>query len=180
MDYLIADEIVSPPAEQCNYTEKPIWLPSYQVNDSRRRISQRVFTRRELGLPERGFVYCCFNANHKILPETFSRWMRILAAAPHSVLLLYAEYEAAEQHLRHEARRRGIEPGRVVFAKRLPFEEYLARYRTADLFLDTLPYNAGATASDALWAGLPVLTCPGRTFASPSARACWPRSSCRN
>lgn len=165
MDYLVADETVIPAEEQQHYSEKLIWLPSYQVNDSKRRIAARDFSRRELGLPKRAFVYCCFNATYKILPDTFARWMRILAKAPNGVLLLYADNETAATRLRAAAHSHGVDPERLVFAKRLAFEDYLARYRAADLFLDTRPYNAGATASDALWAGLPVLTCPGATFA---------------
>jgi predicted O-linked N-acetylglucosamine transferase (SPINDLY family) len=129
-------------------------------------IADRRFTRTELGLPESGFVFCCFNANFKLTPVMFETWMHILARVPDSVLLLYAATAAAENNLRLEAIRRGIDPARMVFAGWLPTAEYLARYRAADLFLDTLPYNGGTTASDALWAGLPVLTQTGESFAS--------------
>ena len=166
MDYLVADAVIVPPECRPYYAEKIAYLPSYQPNDSKRVIAQKAFTRAELGLPPKGFVFCCFNASYKITPETFSSWMRILAAAPESVLLLLAGDRSAEQNLRRHAAERGIEPSRLIFAAKLPFGEYLARYRAADLFLDTSPYNAGTTASDALWAGLPVLTCPGRAFAS--------------
>lgn len=166
MDYLIADPVIVPPEYRQHYTEKIAYLPSYQPVDCRRVMAEGRFTRAELGLPARGFVFCCFNASYKIIPETFGSWMRILAAVPQSVLLLLGGGPAAERNLRQRASERGIPADRLVFAPKLPFGEYLARYRAADLFLDTAPYNAGATASDALWAGLPVLTCPGKAFAS--------------
>ena len=165
MDYLIADSTIIPLDHREHYSEKIIYLPSYQANDAQRRIADREFTRAELGLPETAFVFCCFNGNFKIMPDIFASWMRILARVPDSVLFLYAGNAAAEANLRKEAVRAGISAARLVFGGRLPNPEYLARYRAADLFLDTLPYNAGATASDALWAGLPVLTRIGGTFA---------------
>ena len=167
MDYVIADKVVIPPHAQSHFTEKVVYLPgSYQSNDSRRHISERVFTRAEAGLPANGFVFCCFNSNHKILPPTFDGWMRILHAVPGSVLWLLEDNPAAARNLRREAQARGIAPERLVFAPRLELDEHLARHRLADLFLDTLPYNAHTTTSDALWAGLPVLTCMGQSFAS--------------
>jgi predicted O-linked N-acetylglucosamine transferase (SPINDLY family) len=166
MDYLIADDTIIPESHRRHYSEKIAYLPSYQVNDSKRRIAQTRFGREELGLPPAGFVFCCFNSTYKITPETFDSWMRILRSVPGSVLFLLGGRESLESNLRREARDRGVDPQRIVFGARLPAPEYLARYRTADLFLDTLPYNAGTTASDALWAGLPVLTCMGETFAS--------------
>ena len=165
MDYLIADATIIPAAEQRHYSEKILYLPSYQANDSRRVVADKVFSREELRLPQSGFVFCCFNTSYKIAPGTFDSWMRILRRVEGSVLLLYAEAEAIENNLRKEARSRGVDAARLVFGKRLPRPEYLARYRAADLFLDTLPYNAGTTASDALWMGLPVLTCLGEAFA---------------
>ena len=165
IDYLIADHIIVPQREQRHYREKIVYLPSYQVNDSQRRIADRRFGRAELGLPAKGFVFCCFNSTYKITPDTFGGWMRILRRVPDSVLLLLGGNEALERNLRKHAHERGIAGERIVFGTRLPAPEYLARYRTADLFLDTLPYNAGTTASDALWAGLPVLTCVGESFA---------------
>jgi predicted O-linked N-acetylglucosamine transferase (SPINDLY family) len=164
MDYLIADETIVPPQSRRYYAEKIIYLPSYQVNDSRRQMSERRFTREELGLPQDAFVYCCFNSNYKITPECFDSWMRILKSVDAAVLFLQAENEEAQHNLRLEAARRGVAEERLVFGGRLSVAEYLARYRCADLFLDTLPYNAGTTASDALWAGLPVLTCAGESF----------------
>lgn len=167
MDYLIADDTIIPETHRQYYSEKIVYLPSYQVNDSRRRIADKRFSREELGLPPKGFVFCCFNGTYKITPSTFDRWLRILGRVPRSVLyLLLGGSERLEDNLRREAQARGIAPGRIIFGARLPTPEYLARYRVADLFLDTLPYNAGTTASDALWAGLPVLTCTGEAFAS--------------
>jgi predicted O-linked N-acetylglucosamine transferase (SPINDLY family) len=169
MDYIIADPTIIPSAHQPDYTEKIIYLPSFQVNDSKRQIANKQFTREELGLPHTGFVFCCFNNNYKINPQNFDSWMRILQQVEGSVLWLFAGSDTFITNLTREATLRGVDPKRLVFAKRLPPPEYLARYRVADLFLDTLPYNAGTTASDALWAGLPVLTCVGETFAGRMA-----------
>jgi predicted O-linked N-acetylglucosamine transferase (SPINDLY family) len=166
MDYLVADPTIIPPEEQGSYSEEIIYLPSYQVNDSKRPVVERSLTREELGLPPTGFVFSCFNANHKITPATFALWMRILLRVEGSSLFLYASNEVAERNLRREAERSGVDSHRIVFGKYLAQDDYLARFRTMDLFLDTLPYNAGTTASDALWAGLPVLTCAGRAFAA--------------
>jgi predicted O-linked N-acetylglucosamine transferase (SPINDLY family) len=165
MDYLVADDTVIPQALRMHYAEKIVYLPSYQVNDSKRPIAPRRFTREELGLPRQGFVFCCLNSTYKLTPDTFDGWMRILTRVPGSVLYLLGGSPALEGNLRREAQARGVAGDRIVFGARLPPDEYLARYRTVDLFLDTLPYNAGTTASDALWAGLPVLTCTGATFA---------------
>ncbi len=165
-DYLIADKIIIPIENQQYYKEKIIYLPSYQVNDSKREIADKIFTKVELNLPENGFVFCCFNNNYKITSPNFDGWMKILTAVPESVLFLYAENKWAEANLKLEAEKRGVSQTRLVFGARIGRSEYLARYRVADLFLDTLPYNAGTTASDALWAGLPVLTCMGESFAS--------------
>ena len=170
MDYIIADRTVVTPESEGYYTERIIYLPdTHQANDRERRIADRIFTRKELGLPASGFVFCCFNTNYKISPETFAGWMRILKAVPDSVLFLYANQEVAKTNLLAQAVRQGIEPHRLVFGDRLPPQEYLARYRAADLFLDTRPYTAGTTASDALWAGLPLLTLTGEAFVSRTA-----------
>jgi protein O-GlcNAc transferase len=165
-DYLIADKTIVPLERQSCYTEKIAYLPSYQANDSKRRISDRVFTRDELGLPQTGFVFCCFNNNYKITPDIFDVWMKVLQRVAGSVLFLYADNSLASDNLKQEARRRGVDATRLIFAGRIDRTQYLARYRVADLFLDTLPYNAGTTASDALWVGVPVLTCMGESFAS--------------
>ena len=166
MDYLVADATIIPSGERQHYTEKIMYLPSYQANDSQRRVPDRTFSREELGLPPMGFVFCCFNANYKITPAIFAVWMRILKRVDGSSLFLYADNQVAERNLLKAASRCGVDPRGIVFGKRLAWEEYMARFRTMDLFLDTLPYNAGATASDALWVGLPVLTCSGQAFSS--------------
>jgi predicted O-linked N-acetylglucosamine transferase (SPINDLY family) len=168
-DYLIADEIILPKDQQEFYSEKIIYLPCYQVNDRKRITSDKQFTRTELGIPENSFVFCCFSNNYKIVPATFDGWMRIIKAVEGSVLFLYADNQWVENNLKKEAATRGVTSERLVFGKRIPADEYLARYRVFDLFLDTFPYNAGTTASDALWAGLPVLTLMGMSFASRMA-----------
>ena len=168
-DYILADKTLIPDGSEIYYSEKIAYLPSYQANDRKRVISDKVFTRQELGLPEKGFIFCCFNNNYKILPVTFDGWMRILKSVEGSVLFLYAENKWAEENLKIEAEARGVSSTRLVFSKSIPADEYLARYRICDLFLDTAPYNAGTTASDALWAGIPILTLIGRSFASRMA-----------
>lgn len=166
IDYLIADSALIPVHNQKYYTEKIVYLPdTYQVNDSKRLISDRLFTREELDLPETGFVFCCFNNNYKIHPSTFDGWMRILKQVEGSILWLYEDNPAASDNLRREAVQRGVERERLIFAKRMPLPMHLARHRQADLFIDTLPCNAHTTASDALWAGLPVLTLTVQSFA---------------
>jgi len=165
MDYLIADPTVIPKESAQHYSEKIAYLPdAYQPNDSQRQIAQISFTRAQLGLPESGFVFCCFNNNYKITPSTYDAWMRILQAVEGSVLWLLTDNQTAEANLRSHMRARGVDDARLIFAKRMSLSEHLARHRAADLFLDTLPYNAHTTASDALWAGLPVLTQIGTTF----------------
>lgn len=167
MDYIIGDHIVTPEGCDSDYTEKIIRLPnSYQVNDSKRKIADIEFKRQQLNLPEQGIVFCCFNNNYKILPETFDSWMRILKATDGSVLWLLSDNSWAEQNLQKQATARGVNPDRLVFAKRMPLNQHLARFRHADIFLDTFPYNAHTTASDALWAGVPVITRRGKSFAS--------------
>jgi len=167
MDYIIADRTLISPELQPYYTEKVVYLPnSYQVNDRKRIISERQFTRQELGLPEDGFVFCCFNNNFKILPATFASWMRILKAVEGSVLWLFRDNSSAAENLKKEAENHGISSDRLMFAERMLLSEHLARHRNADLFLDTFPYNAHTTSSDALWTGLPLLTLMGQSFAS--------------
>lgn len=166
-DYVLADRNVIPIDQAPHYTEQLVYLPHcYQVNDSKRKIADRVFSRAELGLPEHAFVFCCFNNGYKILPQTFDGWMRILHAVHGSVLWLLDHNPVFTQNLQKEAQARGIAPHRLIFAPRMPLADHLARHRLADLFIDTLPYNAHTTASDALWAGLPVLTCMGKSFAA--------------
>lgn len=165
IDYIIADPVVLPLAEQPFCDEKIVHLPdSYQPNDTRRAMAASP-GREEMGLPATGFVFCCFNNSWKITEPLFDIWMRLLGAVPGSVLWLLDDNPAARENLRAEAAKRGIDPARLVFAPRLEQAAHLARHRLADLFLDTLPCNAHTTASDALWAGLPVLTCAGKSFA---------------
>jgi predicted O-linked N-acetylglucosamine transferase (SPINDLY family) len=168
MDYLIADATVIPPEQRQYYSEKIVQLPhTFQVNNTTREISDKPFSRAELGLPDGAFVFCCFNHNYKITPDAFDIWMRLLRSVTGGVLWLSGGNTAAVRNLRLEAEKRGIAPRRLVFAPRMEsLAEHLARYRRADLFLDTFYYNAHTTASDALWAGLPVLTRQGDTFAS--------------
>lgn len=167
IDYLIADKTLIPAQSQQNYSEKIVYLPhSYQVNDRKRDIAPILFTKEELGLPKESFVFCCFNNNYKITPDVFDTWCQILKAVKNSVLWLLEDNPMAAANLHKEAQLRGVEPNRLVFAKRMNLPEHLARHKAADLFLDTLYYNAHTTASDALWVGLPVLTCLGESFAS--------------
>jgi protein O-GlcNAc transferase len=171
-DYIIADPTIIPEDHFGFYSEQPVWLPdtyqpnAYKADDSNRHISERPPTRVEYNLPEAGFVFCSFNNTYKITPAMFDVWMRLLKAIPDSVLWLSQSNSTAEANLRKEAELRGVSPERIIFAPRLlEMSDHLARQRHANLFLDTLPYNAHTTASDALWAGLPVLTCLGETFA---------------
>jgi predicted O-linked N-acetylglucosamine transferase (SPINDLY family) len=166
MDYIIADSTVIPALDQRFYAEKVVYLPySYQANDAKRSISDREYKRAEVGLPKDGFVFCCFNNSYKITPDVFAMWMRILKAIEKSVLWLIESNSNAVANLRNTAMCHGVSPERLVFAKRMRLPDHLARHRLADLFLDTSPYNAHTTASDSLWAGVPVLSQIGETFA---------------
>ncbi len=165
VDYIIADAHVLSPESRQYFSEKVVYLPEcYQPIDDRRPIADSPPIRVEAGLPQDDFVFCCFNANFKITPEVFDIWMRLLRAVEGSVLWLYQSNPEAPANLRAESQRRGVAPERLVFAERVSQAQHLARHALADLFLDTVPYNAHTTASDALWAGLPVLTCTGRAF----------------
>jgi predicted O-linked N-acetylglucosamine transferase (SPINDLY family) len=166
IDYILVDKLVVPSSQQPFFSEKLVHLPDcYQANDRKREIAATAVSREECGLPENGFVFCSFNNSYKITPRIFDIWMRLLKAIPNSVLWLLQANELVETNLRSEAAKRGTDPDRLVFAPILPPAGHLARHRKADLFLDTLPCNAHTTASDALWAGLPLLTCVGDTFA---------------
>ena len=166
MDYIVADETVIPPAQRKCYSERIVYLPEcYQANDSKRRMSARVPGRSDAGLPGRGFVFACFNNSYKITPALFDVWMRLLCAVDGSVLWLLEDSAIAVANLKREAEARGVSPDRLVFAPRVALADHLARQTRADLFLDTLPCTAHTTASDALFAGLPVLTVLGPTFA---------------
>ncbi len=170
IDYIVADPVALPMAQQQFYDEKIVHLPvSYQPNGASREISARCFTREDCGLPEQGFVFCCFNTSYKIAPDVFAIWMRLLATLPGSVLWLVGGNPLAEANLRREAAERGVAPERLVFAPKVSYPDYLARCAIGDLFLDTLPYSAGATASDMLWAGLPLVTRVGCGFAGRMA-----------
>ncbi len=170
IDYIVADDFVIPPDSRQHYAEKVAYLPDcYQANDDRRAIDAERPSRVSLGLPEQGFVFCSFNSCYKITPHMFGLWCRLLRARPGSVLWMLAESLLAETNLRAAAERQGIDPNRLVFAGRLAYDRHLARLQVADLFLDAFPFTAGTTASDALWAGLPVLTLPGEAFPSRMA-----------
>lgn len=166
IDYLVADPVVIPEGDEGYYDEAVVRLPwCYQANDRQRPVAEATPTRESCGLPPDGFVFCCFNSPYKLSSALFGLWARLLHAVPRSVLWLYAPSALVADNLRREASARGVAAERLVFAPPLPQAEHLARHRLADLFLDTLPYNAHTTGSDALWAGLPVLTCRGATFA---------------
>ena len=165
-DYLLTDSFITPPEAACNYAEQLALLPhSYQPNDRKRPVAKTP-ARAECGLPDNAFVFCCFNQTFKITADFFNVWMRLLKATPNSVLWLLECNRWAKQNLIEQAALHGIASERLIFAPRVSIAEHMARHAHADLFLDTLPYNAHTTCSDALWMGLPVLTCAGETFAS--------------
>ena len=151
IDYIVADHIVIPEENECYFSEKVVYMPeTYQINMSEREIANNSLLRFDLGLPEEGFIFCCFNNIHKITPPTFEIWMRILKEVDGSVLWLYANNENAITNILDSASRLGVDESRIIFAKHVPVEEHLNRIRMADLFLDTLPYNAHTTASEAI------------------------------
>jgi protein O-GlcNAc transferase len=165
MDYILADKTVIPEDERCYYDEQVVYLPhSYQANDRKRPIAEHVPSRAALELPEQGFVFCNFNQSYKLTPSVFESWMRILRQTEASVLWLLKSKSPFEANLSQVAKRHGVAPSRLIFAPPIPPDQHLARLKQADLFLDTLPYNAHTTASDALWAGVPLLTCRGTAF----------------
>lgn len=167
IDYLIADGITVPQPQTAFHSEQILYLPDcYQPNDHSRKPAEAALSRRSAGLPQTGFVFCCFNNNYKITPEIFDIWMRLLRAVDGSVLWLLEDNKLAAANIRREAERRGVSEQRLVFAQRVPQPVHLARHALADLFLDTSPYNAHTTASDSLWMGLPIVTCPGNSFQS--------------
>jgi predicted O-linked N-acetylglucosamine transferase (SPINDLY family) len=170
VDYIIVDRFVAPQEAQQYFSEKLVFMPEcFQVCDSKRPVAPMSPTREQYGLPPRGFIFCCFNNSYKITPSLFDIWMRLLRALPDSTLWLARSSQPVVDNLRREAERRGVRPERLVFAPHAPYSEYLAQYQLADLFLDTLPYNAGTTANDALWMGCPLITCAGNTFVSRMA-----------
>ena len=170
IDYIIADPYLVPTGQRPNFSENIAYLPdTFQANDTKRPLPACTMSRAQVGLPERDFVFCAFNNPGKISPAVFDVWMRLLQRVENSVLWLLADTAASERNLRREAQVRGIAPDRLVLAPRVEYHDYLARYQLGDLFLDTFPFNGGTTASDALWTGLPVVTCSGEAFPSRMA-----------
>jgi predicted O-linked N-acetylglucosamine transferase (SPINDLY family) len=165
-DYLIADQIMIPKKYHEHYSEKIVYLPSFQVNDSLDVPPEINLTRKDVGLPSEGFIFCCFNNTYKLTPATFDSWAKILKAVDGSLLIVFASNEISKANLSKEILKRGVEPSRLIFGASLARPEYMARYRVADLFLDTQPYNAGTTASDALRMGLPMITLMGESYQS--------------
>ena len=163
-DYLIADPVMIPKESQKYYAEKIVYLPSFQVNDSTDLPPEITLTRKDVGLPEEGFVFCCFNNTYKFTPTIFDSWARILKQVENSVLIVFANNELSQINLTKEIVSRGLKAERLIFGDTVKRPDYLARYRTADLFLDTHPYNAGTTASDALKMGLPMITYLGNCY----------------
>ena len=169
IDYLIADRTLVPNHSISDFSENIIYLPNYQINSSREDFSEVVVSREDLDLPETGFIFCCFNNSYKITPKIFYVWMNILISVPGSVLYLYADNPIVESNLKKEARLLEVDPSRIIFTRRSSLSDYFLKYKAVDLFLDTSPYNAGTTSSDALWMGVPVITCIGETFAGRMA-----------
>lgn len=166
-DYVVGDRVVTPFEHQSSFSECIVQLPhTYQPNDPERAASSQVPDRAGIGLPENAFVIAAFNQTKKITPDQFQCWMRILLGVPQAVLWLYSTHETAEKNLRASAQANGVDANRLIFAPKLPLDQHLARHHVADIFLDTFPYNAHTTASDALWMGLPVVTLRGNSFAS--------------
>ena len=165
--YIVADSIVIPPKEKIFFSEKVIYMPNtYQCTDRNTEISKEVITRSDCKLPVDGFVFCCFIQSYKITPQIFDTWIKLLKKVEGSVLWLMSTNKWAVNNLVSRAKGKGVRNNRIIFAKRLPHEQHLARLKNADLFLDTVPYNAHTTASDALWAEVPVLTLLGKSFSS--------------
>jgi predicted O-linked N-acetylglucosamine transferase (SPINDLY family) len=163
---LIADDFIVPPSHERYFSEKVLRLPCYQPSFRARAMASHKPSRAEVGLPDDAMVYCCFNGAHKIHRFTFERWLSVLSQVPRSVLWLLGSNPATQARLQSYAASRGVAPERLIFAQKLANPYHLARYSLADLFLDTTPYGAHTTASDALWCGVPVLTASGRSFAS--------------
>ena len=167
IDYIIADQNLIPESFQKFYAESPIYLPhTYMPTDNNRKISESNMSRSEVGLPDNAFVFCCFNNNFKITESEFDIWMRVVAKVEGSVLWLRKSNQFSEINMRKEAKRRNIDPTRLVFAERIPIDEHIARQKLADLFIDNFAFNAHTTATEALWAGLPLVTKRGEGFAA--------------
>jgi predicted O-linked N-acetylglucosamine transferase (SPINDLY family) len=167
IDYIVADRFLIPGENQKYFNEKPLYLPNtYMPTDDSREISQKPMNRSDMGLPDDAFVFCCFNNNYKISPTEFDIWMRLLTKVENSVLWLRKSNQFSIINIKNEAQKRKVDPSRLVFADELPMDEHLARQRLADLFLDTFAFNAHTTATEALWAGLPIVTKLGKGFAA--------------
>jgi len=167
MDYIVADRFLIPGEQQKHYNEKPLYLPNtYMPTDNCREISQKPMNRSDMGLPDDAFVFCCFNNNYKISPTEFDIWMRLLTKVENSVLWLRQSNQFSHINIKNEAQKRKVDPSRLVFADKVPMDEHLARHRLADLFVDTFAFNAHTTTTEALWAGLPVVTKIGLGFAA--------------
>lgn len=167
IDYIFTDRIITPESDAEFFSETFVYLPdTYQINDDKQKVADDIPTRQACGLPKEGFVYCCFNNAYKIEPMIFDQWMEILAAVPSSVLWLYESNETMKTNLKREAEKRGVDASRLIFANKLPKAKHLARLKNADLILDTYYFNAHTTASDALYVGVPMITCIGDRFAS--------------
>jgi predicted O-linked N-acetylglucosamine transferase (SPINDLY family) len=167
MDYIVADRFLIPGENQKHFNEKPLYLPNtYMPTDDSRELSQKPMNRSDMGLPDDAFVFCCFNNNYKISPAEFDIWMRLLTKVENSVLWLRQSNQFSHINIKNEAQKRKVDPSRIVFADKLPMDEHLARHRLADLFVDTFAFNAHTTATEALWAGLPVVTKIGLGFAA--------------
>lgn len=167
MDYIVADKYLIPPDTEKYFNEKKLYLPNtYMPTDDGREISTKEISRSEMGLPEDAFVFCCFNNNYKITSSEFDIWMRLLKKVDKSVLWLRQSNQFSHVNIKNEAKKRNVDPSRIVFAKRAPMDEHLARQKLADLFIDTFAFNAHTTTTEALWAGLPVITKTGKGFAA--------------
>ena len=167
IDYIVADRYIIPPENQKYFSEKVLYLPNtYMPTDNGRELSERHITRRDMGLPEDAFVFCCFNNNYKITSSEFDIWMRLLNKVEGSVLWLRPSNKWAELNIKKEAQKRKVDPERIMFAGKVPMDEHLARHKLADLFIDTFAFNAHSTAAEALWAGLPLVTKAGQGFAA--------------
>jgi predicted O-linked N-acetylglucosamine transferase (SPINDLY family) len=167
MDYIVADRYLIPGESQKHFKEKPLYLPNtYMPTDDCREISQKSISRSDMGLPDDAFVFCCFNNNYKISPTEFDIWMRLLSKVENSVLWLRASNQSTNKNIMNEAQKRNVDPSRIIFAYKVPMDEHLARQRLADLFIDTFVFNAHTTATEALWAGLPIVTKIGEGFAA--------------
>ena len=170
IDYMIADKFIVPSECREFYSENIIYMPhTFQPNDGIKKLSKKISSRAQLGLPDTGFIFCCFNSIYKINKQIFYAWIDILKSVPQSVLWLSSEDQGIHANLRDHMRGAGVTPDRLIFSKSMPYGEYLETYMFADLFLDTTPFNAGTTARDALWCGLPVLTIQGKSFAGRMA-----------